>query len=409
MPDIYYIMRTFKFQLYPSQKQQSLLWKHSCELNSLYNLFLQDRIDNYQQNLIRKQNKQKLVNISGFDQINKIPLLKQQNPKLLEIHSQVIQQVPERLNEAYKAFFKIVKAGQAKGLPKFRSRKRFYNITYTQSGYKLNNKTFYTSIYGSMKFHKYQEITGKPKQVSIIKEKNKWFLNIVTDLEPQAPDPTDKAGIDLGLIKLVVTSDNLTIKNKTHAKYFDKKIDKCKSELSKFKKNTRRSRKHKERLQKLYDVKINKIKDFQHKASKRLARKYDTIFIEKLSLKQMSESNNTSLNRNIRNANLSQFIGFLKYKVNNVIEVNPAYTSKVCNNCKYIHRDLKLSDRTISCKCGITYDRDENASKNINCLGQAMLDRAYAELLHPIYVRELKEKLTKLLKTMSIFSIFGLS
>lgn len=125
----------------------------------------------------------------------------------------------------------------------------------------------------------------------------------------------------------------------------------------------------------MYEKKVCKITDFHHKLSHKLSHQYDTIIVEDLSIKKMSESDLTSLNRNMREAKLAQFLRFLEYKTYKLVKVNPYNTSKTCNKCGYIHKDLKLSDRKITCKkCGHEYDRDENAAENIYCLGQAILD-----------------------------------
>ena len=41
-------------------------------------------------------------------------------------------------------------------------------------------------------------------------------------------------------------------------------------------------------------------------------------------------------------------------------------SSKTCNCCGYVKKDLKLSDREFICpKCGVIEDRDKNASYNL--------------------------------------------
>jgi putative transposase len=59
----------------------------------------------------------------------------------------------------------------------------------------------------------------------------------------------------------------------------------------------------------------------------------------------------------------------LKYKAESagvlIREVNPAYTSQICNSCGVIKK-LKLSDRVYVCDdCGFVIDRDVNAALNI--------------------------------------------
>ena len=132
-------------------------------------------------------------------------------------------------------------------------------------------------------------------------------------------------------------------------------------------------------MNRLYETKIRKMNDFQHKVSRKLANTYDTIYAENLSVKNMLKGNKTGLNKAVQNAKFSQLLIFLGYKANHLVLVNPKNTSKTCNSCGYIHKLLKLNKRTITCPCGAIYDRDENASKNILCLGQAISSKRCTE------------------------------
>ena len=49
-------------------------------------------------------------------------------------------------------------------------------------------------------------------------------------------------------------------------------------------------------------------------------------------------------------------------------------SSKMCNHCKEIKKNLRLSDRIFKCKCGYTADRDFNASLNLRDYGCKMYD-----------------------------------
>ena len=126
-------------------------------------------------------------------------------------------------------------------------------------------------------------------------------------------------------------------------------------------------------MNRLYQTKSRKMNDFQHKVSRRLANTYDTIYAEDLSVKNMLKGNKTKLNKAVQNAKFSQLLTFLGYKMNHLILVNPKNTSKTCNHCGYVHQNMDLKDRTITCPCGAIYDRDENAAQNILCLGQAIV------------------------------------
>ena len=61
---------------------------------------------------------------------------------------------------------------------------------------------------------------------------------------------------------------------------------------------------------------------------------------------------------------------FLQYKAawndRQIVKINRFYpSSKTCNECGYINRDLTLFERTWTCPNGYKLDRDVNASKNI--------------------------------------------
>jgi putative transposase len=371
-------MLTYQFKLNVPKETQSLLWKHGNRLNFLYNRFLSERIENHKS---RKEDPS-IEKVTSVKQSARIPILKKNEEfkDLKEILAQSVQAVLRRLDRAYENFFRRVKRKETAGFPKFRSCRNFFGLLYPQNGYKIKDNTFITKAYGKLTFNKHREIKGKIKQVSIINKKNAFYINIVTDhsCDKNSTSNTTLA-IDVGIKYLVVGKDSngkiLRIKNSTHSRYFNKQIDKLKSRRDKLpKKYSREYQRLNRVIQKLSDAEIRKTKDFQHKVSRNLSSHYDTIFVEKLNTKKMSESDFTSLNRNLRRAKLAQFLSFLEYKTFRFVKVNPFNTSKTCNKCGFVHKDLKLSDRFIKCQCGHEYDRDENAAENIFCLGQAILN-----------------------------------
>ena len=356
-------MIAFKFRLYPSKDQQSKLWRHACKLNWLYNLFLNQKIEIY---------KKDKTTLSRCDLQEQLVQLKQTDPELKEIHSQVLQQVPFRLDRTYSDFFK-----RGFGFPNFRSCRNFYSICYPQSGFSIQDNIFKTKIYGEIKFDKHRKIQGNVKTVTIKCEPNgRWFICIVTDFEKSKDSPKGIVGIDVGITNLAALSNGEVIKNKTHAKYFDKIINKIKSRRDKFcQKKSRKFRYLSQVVQRLYGVKNRKISDFQHKLSKSLSCQFDTIVCEDLNLKQMSEGVATGLNRELRNSNLGSFISKLEYKTKELLKVNPKNTTKTCNKCGHI-QDMPLSKRIYICPvCGYEENRDVNAARNILCLGQAILSQ----------------------------------
>ncbi|MEO5348909.1 MAG: transposase [Magnetococcus sp. YQC-3] len=354
-------MLTYKFRIYPTKEQQDILWEHSKLCNQLYNTFLDYKIENY---TINKKN------ISKYDTLNLLPELKNNVPLLKTIHSQVLQQVLIRLDNSYKNFFNRVKKGEVPGFPKFRSSKYFFTLTYPQSGYKFSNNYFITKSYGKIKINLHRKINGDPKDitnVSITRDiGNKWYLCIGTDNNIVNNNiKEDIVGLDVGIKNIAALSTGKIIENKDYMKYYNKIIDSTKSYRDKrCKKGSRKYKSLSSKIRRLYGVRDRKVNDFLHKVSKELSSRFDTIVVEDLPLKKMSEGKITSLNKNLREASIGKFISFLEYKTNNLIKVNPYNTSKTCSNCGKIH-NIDLSVRTLNCDCGLILDRDVNAAVNI--------------------------------------------
>ena len=121
--------RKVTFKLYPNAREAERLtaWvRLHCEL---YNGALQERIEAY-----RKYGKA----ISYYDQQNVLPEIKRDRPEFVELGSHALQQTLHRLDLAFQAFFRRVKARQAPGFPRFKASSRFSGFCYPDpAGWKI--------------------------------------------------------------------------------------------------------------------------------------------------------------------------------------------------------------------------------------------------------------------------------
>ena len=78
---------------------------------------------------------------------------KHDKPELKNIHSQVIQEVVKRVDLAFQASFRRLKACEESGYPRFKGYGRYDSITYTytQSGFKLTENELWLSKLGEIK------------------------------------------------------------------------------------------------------------------------------------------------------------------------------------------------------------------------------------------------------------------
>src|SRR5215467_13488375 len=105
--------KAFKYRLYPNKQQQRLLEQQFEECRWLYNHLLAERRDAWEQ---------RQESLRYYDQATSLPALKAQRLSLAQVNAQVLQNVAVRIDLAFKAFFRRVKAGEAPGYPRFRGK-----------------------------------------------------------------------------------------------------------------------------------------------------------------------------------------------------------------------------------------------------------------------------------------------
>jgi putative transposase len=135
------VRKTFLYRMRPTKAQATVMSNMLEECRWLYNNTLAYRKDAYEQQ----------GRAAGWYETKaRIPILKQERHSLKQIHSQVLQNVTERVELAFQAFFRRVKSGETPGYPRFRGYGRYDSICYPQygNGAKLVGNTLHLSKVG---------------------------------------------------------------------------------------------------------------------------------------------------------------------------------------------------------------------------------------------------------------------
>ena len=298
----------------------------------------------------------------------------------------MLQDVSNRIDKAYKNFFRNLKNGVV-GFPKFKGKRHYKSFTFVQSGFKFvnNNKRLHLSKIGDVKIKKHRDIHGKIKQLTIKQTKTgKWFAYFSVKIEKTEKiisNGNSIIGCDLGIAKFITFDDGTSIENPRFLQDFSKKIAKFERKLSKAKKRSPRYKKFRRIINKLFEKATNKKLNFFHNEALKLIRTSKTICVEKLNISDMLQSNakkkKKELSKQITEISWRTFIDILKYKAEfsncKVIEIDPYNTSKMCSNCGHL-QNLSLKDRWYDCpQCGLSLNRDHNAAINILTLGTESL------------------------------------
>ena len=113
-------MKTYKFRIYPTKTQKKVISNQLEICRQVYNKTLEYKINKH------KEDKSS-VSLYGLNKL--LTAWKKENLEYNKVYSQALQSVQERIDLAFKAFFKRLKKGQS-GFPRFKGFGRLRSITY---------------------------------------------------------------------------------------------------------------------------------------------------------------------------------------------------------------------------------------------------------------------------------------
>ena len=245
-----------------------------------------------------------------------------------------------------------------------------------QSGFLfLQGDTLKLSKIGKIRCVIHRKVEGKIKGVIVKKDLDgRWFTTAMCEGVGARYCSLERkkiVGLDVGITNFTYDSDGHRIDNLQILKKSEKRLKRAQRKLSG--KDRGSSNRHKQRLKlaKVHQNTANQRRDFEHKVSRTYVDKYDTIFVEDLSITNMMK--NHKLARSIANASWNSFFQKLEYKAENAgilfRKVRSHGTSQKCSECGKTTQK-SLAQRTHSCdSCGLVMDRDHNTAMNIRQRG----------------------------------------
>ncbi|MBD3790246.1 MAG: IS200/IS605 family element transposase accessory protein TnpB [Campylobacterales bacterium] len=368
------MLKAYKYRIYPTKEQITLIEKHFGSTRFLYNYFLEYRQKEY------AHGNKKVGYMVTQAELTKLKKLKEYE-WLNECGSQSLQMALRDLDAAYSRFFK--KQGE---YPKFKSKKHTsQSFTAPQNIKVANNRVYlpkFTKDGIKVKLHRELPQNSVLKQTTISRQNNQYFVSILIDDNNAIPKPTkakNAVGLDMGLTDLIITSDGVKYPNN---KYFVKsrqKLKKIQRRLSKKQKGSNNRNKAKLKVQKLHTKISNQKKDTLHKISNEITNQYDIICLETLNVKGMQK--NRRLSKSIADVAWNEFMRQLEYKSEwkgkTVLKIDQWFpSSQICSNCGASSGEKELNIRKWECpQCHMKLDRDINASINIRNYGLGQIDQ----------------------------------
>ena len=395
-----------KIRIIPTKSQEEKLWKSVGTARYIYNWTLDKQIKHFEST--RKLNK-----ISDNDLRKEITILKKSELLWLnEVSNNVAKQSIKDCCKAIDRFYKesnkhgykyrnsALKSGKVlnfrdfEDFPRFKSRKyskkSFYNDT---SKLLVKENLVLIEKVGWIKTVEQIPVNTKYTNPRVSFDNKYWYISVGIEKSENNTDLTGESiGIDLGIKSLAVCSNiGKPFKNinktkeikrlkkklkrnqrKVSRKYENNKIQNGKVGENRYKFTKTNNIIKLENQVKLIQRRLKNIRlNHIHQATSLIVKtKPSKIVMEDLNVKSMMK--NKHLSKAISEQKFYEFIRIMKYKseFNGIefIQADRFYpSSKTCSNCGSIKKDLKLKDRVYVCPhCGLTIDRDKNASINLS-------------------------------------------
>ena len=379
------IHKSLKVRLYPTKEQSILLNKTFGCCRLIYNERLHEHIEWYDQNKdLPKSERSKLK--------GKLPkqLREEKYDFLGEAISEALIQSQRNCEQAFSNFFNSLsckRKGKKVGYPKFKSKKQhrdsFTLCMISENLLDWDHRTIKIPKLKQVRFGHAEDRKGKwidwfktatPKHMTISKNPaGEYWCSILFEKQEDlySTIKLDNAvGLDFSPNSLYINDLNEVAPNYKRAKQENqRKLTKLERRLARKQKGSKNREKARIKLARHEQHIANIRRDYREKETLRLIQKYDVIGIEDLNLIGMMKFSHNA--KNYLDASWYSFVTRLeeKAKHNNclVIKADRFYpSSKTCNRCGYIKKDLKLSDRVWICpECGTEIIRDQNAALNL--------------------------------------------
>lgn len=370
------VLRKITYRMYPTKQQAERLLELLGLHQRVYNTALEERIRMYRDSA---------QSLDFAAQCKELTVWRKQCDALTGVNAQSLQVTLKRLDLAYAAFFRRVKAGETAGFPRFKAVQRFSGWGYKthgdgwrlHAGDKMQHGHVRLSGVGMVKLRGKARTPGEVKTAEVQHKDGKWYLSVTVECEPQRAGATIAMGMDWGLetFATVCSGEDGTL-SVANPRFLDKaqrqKLKTLQQDVSRKKNKRSNNRRKAVALLSAESRRIaNRRKDFLHKTSADLVKQYGLIATEQLNVKNMTASGGEykkGLNRSILDTAPSTFLNPLKTKAEEAgsmwveVPTRQVKPSQTCHRCG-IQRKKLLSERTHRCGCGASCSRDENAAR----------------------------------------------
>jgi putative transposase len=378
------VHRKITYRLYPTPAQEHALQQEREAHRLLYNAALEQR---------RAAWKRQGHTVTYAEQCRDLTALRHTDKASAPGHAQASQVTLKRVDLAFKAFFRRVKAGDEPGYPRFKSKKRFKGWGYKThgDGWRLSPKAgmqhgrlWLTGI-GHVKIRGDARTIGTPKTCELTYHHGTWYASITLACQPERSGGADALGLDWGIntYATIAHADGAIerVENPRWLQTSQERLTAAYQARDAKKKGSQAWKACNRRVARIHSQAARQRLDFQHKLSAKLVSAAAIIGTEQLHIAPLvrrpkarqheqtgaflpnGASQKAGLNRAILDGAPATLLAMLRYKA---AEAGTVYgeastqrlkPSQTCPRC--LRRQKKpLSERWHRCPYGVAMPRD---------------------------------------------------
>ena len=298
-----------------------------------------------------------------------------------DVASVALVQACQDARRAYRNWFDSLsgkRKGRKVGHPRFRSRKdNRQSVRLTRSGFWVTARGVRVTKIGDIRLEWSRPLPSVPSSVTVIREADgRYYASFVVEVTDISLSPNShELGIDLGLGRLVSTSDGEIVANPRHLRRKARKLAQLQRALARKAKGSANRRKAVRRVA-VAHRKVRETRfDQHHKLALRLVRDNQAVYVEDLAVSGLAR---TKLARSVYDAGWSTLVRLIEEKAarhhRQVGKVGRWFpSSQLCSGCGHRDGPKPLNIRSWTCAvCGVVHDRDVNAAINILVEGRRL-------------------------------------
>ena len=360
---------TLKVRLYPTPEQAELFQKTFGCCRYIWNRMLADQ--------------QRFYAETGAFFIPTPAKYKAEAPFLREVDNQALIQEHNRLNQAFRVFFRNP---ERFGHPRFKRRKDDRDSFTACNHVFTSGPTIYTTRDGirmtkagvvPARFHRRPQAWWKLKRITVHRTRTgSYDCYILYECpartpEPVPPAPESTVGLKYSMEHFYVTDRGESPDPPHWLKQSQEKLARLQKTLSRMQPGSRNYQEAVQKYRRLHQHISNQRRDFIHKESRRIANAWDAVCVRE---DDMNRLNQLAARGNVLDSGFGAFRECLRYKLarqgKQLIAVDRFVpSSRTCSACGYVTPE-ELSARRWTCpRCGAALSREANAARNIKARG----------------------------------------